>query len=273
MTPAATPARRRRRRGAARLRTAAAALAALLVSACAGGGGASGAGAAHTTPAPRGAPGPTIVYAALGASESLGVGSFDPVRQSWTQLFYTAALPENAVYLNLAIPGATAEEAIQRELPTAVTAHPVVATVWLNVNDILAGVDVDAYSAQLSDIVGTLRSQGAQVLVANTPVLHSLPAYRACLAGAPANLPPCVIPAGQSVPDPAALDATVAAYNQATARVASGSGAALVDLNAQGDVAVTHPNYISRDGFHPSDDGYAAIADVFEAAYRSLPAS
>jgi len=41
-----------------------------------------------------------------------------------------------------------------------------------------------------------------------------------------------------------------------------------VDLHAGGTLMAQHPEWLSSDGFHPNSLGYAAIARVFEAAYR-----
>jgi lysophospholipase L1-like esterase len=69
-----------------------------------------------------------------------------------------------------------------------------------------------------------------------------------------------------TLPPPDQVDGLVQAYNAAIARVAARYGATLVDLYAQGEVVDQHPEYVSGDGFHPSTQGAAAIADAFAAA-------
>ena len=72
------------------------------------------------------------------------------------------------------------------------------------------------------------------------------------------------------MPAPATLDTLVDAYNAAIARVASASGAVLVDLHAAGLLARqngTEASLVSSDGFHPSDAGHALVAQTFAAAY------
>ncbi len=150
-----------------------------------------------------------VVYAAIGASETYGIGAGDP-RLAWPQVFSDNVLPQSAVLHNFGIPGATTAQALRDEVPAALALHPTVVTVWLNVNDLISGVTAQDYESQLRQLLQDLRQGGqARVLVANTPDLAQLPAYRACLPGAPAGGPECLIPAGL-MPTPQAVAAAVA---------------------------------------------------------------
>ena len=238
------------------------AVAALALSACAT-TPATGARPATSAPTP-------VVYAAIGASETYGIGTTDRYRQAWPQVFYNDVLPKSAVLYNFGIPGATTAQALHDEVPAAVAVHPTVVTVWLNVNDLISGVTALDYEAQLRQVLRALRRGGqARVLVANTPDLAQLPAYRACLPNAPAGGPPCMIPAG-FMPTPQAVAAAVAAYNAAITEAVNLEGATLVDLHLDGTQISQHPEWISADGFHPSGQGYAVIAKLFEDAYRRV---
>jgi lysophospholipase L1-like esterase len=224
--------------------------------------------ATSTRPSPS-AP-PSIVYAAIGASETYGIGAGDRYRQAWPQLFYNDVLPPSAVLYNFGIPGATTAQALHDEVPAAVAVHPTVVTVWLNVNDLISGVAAPAYKAQLQQVLHTLRRGGqTRVLVANTPDLAQLPAYRACLPNAPAGSPTCLIPQAL-LPTPQAVAAAVAAYNTAISEAAKQEGATVVDLHLSGDQISQHPEWLSADGFHPNGQGYAVIAKQFEDAYRQV---
>ena len=217
------------------------------------------------------APAPTpIVYATIGASETYGIGATDRYRQAWPQIFFNDVLPRSAVLYNFGIPGATTAQALHDEVPAAVAIHPTVVTVWLNVNDLIRGVSAADYEAQLRQLLHSVRRGGrTQVLVANTPDLGQLPAYRACLPNAPAGGPACLIPDGL-VPTPPAVAATVDAYNAAISQAASQEGATLVDLHLNAAQLSQHPEWLSADGFHPSAQGYAVIAKLFEDAYRRV---
>jgi lysophospholipase L1-like esterase len=209
-----------------------------------------------------------VVYAAIGASETYGIGASDRYRQAWPQVFYNDVLPRSAVLYNFGIPGATTAQALHDEVPAAVAVHPTVVTVWLNVNDLISGVSALDYEAQLRQVLRALRRGGqARVLVANTPDLSQLPAYRACLPNAAAAGPTCLIPAGL-MPTPQAVAAAVAAYNAAITEAVNLEGATLVDLHLSGTQISQHPEWISGDGFHPNGQGYAVIAKLFEDAYR-----
>jgi lysophospholipase L1-like esterase len=229
--------------------------------------------ACATTPTAGAQPSPAaparVVYAAIGASETYGIGASDP-RQAWPRVFTDDVLPRSALLYNFGIPGATTAQALHDEVPAALAVHPTVATVWLNVNDLISGVAAQDFGAQLRQVLRALRRGGqTRVLVANTPDLAQLPAYRACLPGAPAGGPTCLIPAG-FMPTPQAVAAAVAAYNTAISDAAKQEGATLVDLHLNDSQIAQHPEWISADGFHPSGQGYAVIARQFEDAYRRI---
>jgi lysophospholipase L1-like esterase len=208
-----------------------------------------------------------FVYVAVGASETVGVGSPDPLRDAWTAVFYRTALPPSATFVNLGVPGATSAQALQQEVPYAVSLRPTLVTVWLNVNDLVQGVSAADYEASLTSLLTALRRGGrTRVLVANTPPLTGLPAYRLCR-------PPFVgsCPLTEPLPPPRQVDAQVAAYNRAIAQAAASVGAQVVDLHAlvlRHQEDGTEAGLVSGDGFHPNDAGYRDIAAAFAAAYR-----
>jgi acyl-CoA thioesterase-1 len=199
--------------------------------------------------------GPPVTYVAVGASESVGVGTDDPLRQAWPQLLYRNALPRRTVFVNLGIPGATVQRALTDEADQAVALKPTVVTVWLNVNDIAALVPPSVYEQQLEALVSRLRRGGTgRVLVANTPPLDRLPAVDRL------GLPP------------GAVERVVDDYNAAIRRVVVKNGAILVDLHQAGldaRAAGREAALVSADGFHPSPTGHQAVADVFAAALKA----
>jgi lysophospholipase L1-like esterase len=248
-----------------RSRFAAVATAAAALAAC---------GTAQTTPAI--APGPVlapagmpVVFAALGASETAGAGLSDmslQLRAAWPQLFFNAALPRAATYYNYGVGGITAAEALQLEVPAALAVHPTLATVFFTLNDLVRGVSSARFEADLDVIVHALRQGGrATVLVANTPHLEDLPAYRACLS--PLRASTCPFPTPVTVPPPSEVAALVDAYDAAAARVAAREGAILVDLAANSADVIARPELVAEDGFHPSPLGHAEIARLFAVAY------
>lgn len=216
---------------------------ALALAACSVGGGPP---LATGPPPPPDNPGPAQTYVAIGASETVGAGARDPVRDAWTQVFFRTALPRASTFVNLGLPGATVAQGLRDELPLAIAVHPTIVTVWLNLNDLIAGVSPADFERDLSRLVHALRATGAKVLVANTPVVDTL------------------VPVAEAAPLDV-IHAAVDAYNAATARVVAAEGALLVDLHAAGQPA---PELIANDHFHPSTAGHAAVAARFVAAYR-----
>ncbi|CAN5150021.1 hypothetical protein BH20ACT24_BH20ACT24_03370 [soil metagenome] len=210
-------------------------------------------------------PGPPVLYVALGASETVGIGTDDPVREAWPQLLYRSSMPRSAVFVNLGIPGATVADALERELPQALELRPDIVTVWLNVNDLIAGVPPATYEAGLQRLLTSLRRGGiARVLVANTPPLDRLPAYLACRPGAPVGGPPCLT--DRVLPPAERINELTAAYNDVIERVAGEAGAEVVDLHSAGMAARSQESgevLISEDGFHPSAAGARVVADAF----------
>jgi lysophospholipase L1-like esterase len=198
-----------------------------------------------------------IVYDAIGASETVGVGADHPATEAWPTVFWntisaSAARSSGSRYHNDGISGATVSDALARELPRAQADHPTLVTVWLNVNDIIAQVPAATYESQLRTLVRGLRQGGrAMVLVANTPPLDILPRVK---------------------PFAGLVDAVVASYNDAIARVVRDEGAVLVDLYAAGQAAKadgTAASLVGKDGFHPSTAGHAAVAAAFAEAYKA----
>jgi len=203
--------------------------------------------------------GPAPVYVAVGASETTGAGSDQPLRDGWPRVLHRVAMPPGSVMVNMGVPGTTVAQAIAEQVDATLAARPNLITIWLNVNDMARGVSVAEYERQLETLIRSLRrSVTTRVLVANTPPLDQLPAYQAgrLLGG---------------LPGPDLIQQLVADYNAAIARVVQRQGALLVDLHAVGmaaRAAGTDATLVSRDGFHPSTAGHAAVAEAFAKVLR-----
>jgi acyl-CoA thioesterase I len=187
----------------------------------------------------------TVKYVAIGASDTVGVGAPNPSTQGWVPTF-ASFLGSETQTMNLGVSGSLVRQALTEQLPTAVAADPDLVTVWLAVNDLNARVPLEAYAADLDALLSTLRAQTrARILVGNIPDLALVAMY--------ADV------------DPALLRAEVDRWNQAIAAVAARNGATLVDLYANWRELADHPEYISGDGFHPSAEGHARLAELFYA--------
>lgn len=214
----------------------------------------------------------SVVYAAVGASETVGIGTDDPFEDAWPRVLWRK-LPVGSVLYDFGVSGSTAPQALREQAGPARAVEADIATVWLNVNDLLGGVAPERYGRALSAIVHRLRRGGlTTVLVANTPRLDTLPLYLACRSENHIHVAPlgnvvlCRQDTPIDAPPPASVRAAVDAYNRQIRRVVRQEGAVLVDLFALGDIPNLHPEYVSRDGFHPSTEGAEAVAGVFERA-------
>ncbi len=191
---------------------------------------------------------PSFVYVAIGASETFGTGADNPSTQNWpTDL--RAKLPQGTQVVNLGIPGATAHQALQGELPAALDAQPDLVTVWLGTNDINAAitdgsVTLQSYQQDLDTILTKLDTlPHVHVAVANVPDLTLLPRFYSY--------------------NQVQLKRLVHQWNSVIAQEASMHHAILVDIFSRTSDLIAHPDYLSADGLHPSTRGYQQIAAFF----------
>ncbi len=188
-------------------------------------------------------------YVAIGASDTVGIGSLDPANGSWPSRL-AALMPPERTYRNLGVSGSLATQAQRDQLPVALREQPTVVTVWLAVNDLNAQIPAAAYGASLGAIVDTLvQGTSAGVFIGNVPDLRALPIY--------------------AVFDPLVLLALIQSYNaQVTAAAAKHQGRVVVVDLFGGSAELMTNVAVAADGFHPSDAGYAVIAERFADAMR-----
>ena len=188
-----------------------------------------------------------LTYVAIGASDTVGVGSGSPETESWPAVLWRR-LPPGSQFVNLGVSGSLLHQALDQQLPVAVDMHPDLVTVWLSVNDYTGRVNLEQYGTDLDTLLGQLRAQtSAVVLVGNLPDLRALPAA-------------------------VRLDLRdVDRWNATIESVAARHQVTLVDLHGTWQEVAQHPEYISSDGFHPSTTGYRRLAEVFyEAASQQI---
>ena len=206
-------------------------------------------------PTPTATVHPPAVYVALGASDAVGVGATNPNTKGYIPLLI-AHLPTHSRALNLGVSGILLHDALTGELPQAISAQPTLITVWLVGNDFKGCTPLAQYGADLDTLLGALQTRThAAVFVANSPDMSQLPYFQ---EGAPGGAA-CI--AGKST---AQIRAMALAWNAVIDPIVARHGDVLVDLFTS-DLAA-HPEYVSQDGFHPSDAGYARLAAIFWAA-------
>lgn len=193
-----------------------------------------------------------ITYVALGASDAVGVGSSSPGSQSYVALLSTR-LPHGSHTLNLGISGIRLHEALSEELPLALDNAPRLVTIWLVTNDFMDGVSYQSYMDDLNNLLSQLHSRTqARLVMANLPDLTRLPIFDHSTASQKAQ-----------------VLQKIELWDQGIAQTAKHYDVTLIDLLKDGSELTAHPNYISSDGFHPSAQGYARLADIFWQAIQT----
>jgi lysophospholipase L1-like esterase len=212
----------------------------LLLSDCAGLPGQSAAGQSAVQQAPKA----RLVYVAIGASDTFGIGSDDPQTQNWPADL-AARFGAGVHLVNLGIPSITTEQALHIELPVALDAHPQLVTIWLAVNDLVDNIPASSYEHSLDLLLTRLQAGAphAVIIMANVPDLTLLPRFQSAAPGP--------------------LLAEVQAYNNAIASVVARHHVLFVNLFKMYRLLAQNPDYISDDGFHPSTEGYIQLANLF----------
>lgn len=212
---------------------------------------ASGASAPTASPTPAGPRAPRVAppvrgaYAALGASETYGVGAQPPTKG---YAYLVAHALHAHPFVDVGIPGATLSSAYQQELTSALNIRPSVCTAFFGFNDVRAGVTRSAFLRDLNDLVATLRLARCKVLVIGLPNLSLLPSVKRSGVGGVGQI--------------------IASWNRGMKSVAARHGARFLDLSGYSAELASHPAYISPDGLHPSNIGHARLAQVVLAALR-----
>ncbi len=185
-------------------------------------------------------------YAALGASETWGVGA---APRSKAYAYRVARALGARPFVNAGISGTTLPGGYQVELSAALAIRPRLVTLFFGYNDLRAGVSRDTFLRHLTRLVTALHRTKAQVLVIGLPDLSLVPAVKS--TGLPG------------------VRQIVASWNAGMRRVVRKTGAHFLDLRTYNAELARHPEYISGDGLHPSNAGYARLAQVIVATVKS----
>lgn len=194
-----------------------------------------------------------IRYAAVGASDAIGTCANPMLENGYVYRIRDglATRSDQVAFKNLGILGARIDVIETLELPAAIQFQPTLVTIWVGGNDFMAQTPAAAFEAALANLLTQLRAQtSAQIVIGNLPDMRQLPRVQA-----------------QNW-DPGQTQALIEEYNAAIARQAAQAGAHLVDLHAAD--LVSNPANICQDGFHPSNDGYARMAELFLNVIHAL---
>ncbi len=187
-----------------------------------------------------------ITYAAIGASDVVGVGANDPDHENWTSVLHSY-MPEGTRFIRLGRSGITLREANTLEIPEAIATRPDIVTLWCCVNDATSGVSLTSYLEDLKTALTRLTKETqATISLLNLPDLSIL----ARDAAAPEQR--------------ALIQGGVQQWNTSIADMATSYGdrVRLIDLYPVSKEVLAHPEYIAPDHFHPSTIGYKRLADL-----------
>lgn len=190
-----------------------------------------------------------VTYLALGDSTCDGIGA---KRGGYANRLFTRIerTHPHARFLNLCASGAATADVLREQVAPATLARPTLMTLGVGANDLIRGVTEDQFTLAYAEIVARLKAvKGARLLVMNIPDLSLAPA----------------------VPDymRAAARRHVLAYNERIRGIAEKYGVPVIDLYDNSGGFISHPDFFSPDGLHPSDSGYDFWAALVWPAARA----
>ena len=178
-----------------------------------------------------------IVYVALGDSTGAGVGAVDG---GYVLRLYNRVLqhrPESQL-VNLCVSGATTADVLRGQLGSGVEKNPQLVTLGIGINDIGHDVPIERFAENYDRILSTLKEKTqAQIVVTNIPDISSAPVIPSALRSD--------------------YHQQIVTFNQRLEDIAKRHGVTIFDIYSITTRELpSHPQYFSRDGFHPSDAGY-----------------
>lgn len=197
-----------------------------------------------------------VRYVALGDSYTIGtsVAASERFPDQLVARLTTAGTPEVRLVANLAVNGYTTADLIRDELPMLARLAPDLLTLLIGVNDVVQGVPLARYRANVARILDTLVSGRRPDRI----VVVAIPDYT-------------VTPAGADYGDPAAQSDRIVAANAAMASETAARGMPFVDVFDISLEAAGDPGLVADDGLHPSGEQYARwVGRIAPVVARSL---
>lgn len=186
-----------------------------------------------------------FVYVALGDSSVEGIGATSPDK-SYPAILHNHLQKKHkkTEYHNLGRSGVRIKNVISEQLPRLIDLNPDLVTISIGVNDIRGRVNVKHFKKDLKYLVETIMIEtNAKIVINNLPdfsLLPQLPLYLRIVA-----------------------KVIIKKFNKAIETVSNEFKLVLVDIYEDSKThAKKWRDYISEDGFHPSDAGYALWANL-----------
>jgi lysophospholipase L1-like esterase len=178
-----------------------------------------------------------IIYVALGDSTGAGVGA---LQGGYVARLYTRLLEQRpgSQLANFCVSGATTEDVLRGQLARGAGKEPQLVTLGIGINDIGHGVRIEQFAENYDRILSTLKEKTqAQIVVTNIPDISSAPQVPSSLRSQ--------------------YHQQIVAFNQRLEEIANRYEVTVFDIYSITNRELpSHPEYFSRDGFHPSDEGY-----------------
>lgn len=178
-----------------------------------------------------------IVYVALGDSTGAGVGA---VEGGYVVRLYQRMLQHRpgSQLVNVCVSGATTDDVLRNQLDKGVAKNPQLVTLGIGINDVGHSVPLERFGQNYERILSTLKEKTqAQIVVANIPDISSAPVVPPSLRNQ--------------------YHRQIQTFNQRLEEIARRHGITVFDIySITARDLPAHPEYFSRDGFHPSDAGY-----------------
>ena len=196
-----------------------------------------------------------IVYVALGDSTGAGVGA---VKGGYVVRLYNRLLPQRpgSQLANLCVSGATTAEVVRGQLDRGVEKNPQLVTLGIGINDIGHGVPLEQFAQNYERILSMLKEKTkAEIVVTNIPDISSAPVVPSSLRNR--------------------YHEQIQTFNRRLEEIAKRYGVTVFDIySITSRELPSHPEYFSRDGFHPSDEGYELWAtEMWPTIARTIGSS
>ncbi len=185
-----------------------------------------------------------FVYVAIGDSSVEGVGASHHTKSYPSIIFekIKSTYPA-AEYHNLGKSGDRIKNVLEAQLPQALALKPNLVTVSIGVNDIRGRVKLSEFEKDLTYLINTLQTEtDAKIIINNIPDFSALP-----------TLPIYIRMASKIL---------IHRFNKSIEKISNNFNLTLVDIfKVSRHFCKQWKSFISNDGFHPSDAGYALWAE------------
>jgi len=178
-----------------------------------------------------------ITYVALGDSTGAGMGA---VNGGYVERIHNRILEQRpgSQLFNLCVSGADTSDVLRSQLNQGVAKNPDLVTLGIGINDIGHGLTIDQFAENYERILSTLKEKTtARIVITNIPDISSAPVIAPALRDR--------------------YKRQFVQFNQRLEEIANRHGVTVFDIYSITTRELpSHPEYFSRDGFHPSDKGY-----------------